>query len=65
MPNWLRSVGRALAKPCVRSIQVVQVWRERIRGRDELRQLDERTLQDVGLSRAQVLHEIDKWFWRA
>lgn len=36
----------------------------RRRGRRELRELDERLLRDVGLSREQALREADKPFWR-
>lgn len=36
----------------------------RRRGRRELRELDERLLRDVGISREQALREADKPFWR-
>jgi uncharacterized protein YjiS (DUF1127 family) len=39
-------------------------WRRRVRGRAELAALDDRTLRDIGLSRVDIWHEIDKPFWR-
>jgi len=40
-------------------------WRRRIEERDELARLDERSLHDIGLSRASVYAELRKPFWRA
>ncbi len=41
-----------------------RLWRELDRSRQQLAMLDDRQLKDIGLSRGQVLHEIDKPFWR-
>ena len=46
-----------------RVIGIVAVWRERIRYRDELSQLNERDWQDCGLSRSTAKFEISKRFW--
>jgi uncharacterized protein YjiS (DUF1127 family) len=43
--------------------QVVQ-WQERARSRHLLRQLDDRMLRDVGLSRCDVDRECAKHFWQ-
>lgn len=43
---------------------LVREWRRRARSRTELAALDDRTLRDIGLSRADVWSEIDKPFWR-
>jgi uncharacterized protein YjiS (DUF1127 family) len=43
--------------------QVVQ-WQERARSRHLLRQLDDRMLRDVGLSRCDVDRECTKHFWQ-
>jgi uncharacterized protein YjiS (DUF1127 family) len=43
--------------------QVVQ-WQERVRSRHLLRQLDDRMLRDVGLSRCDVDRECAKHFWQ-
>ena len=42
----------------------IREWRRRVRGRAELAALDDRTLRDIGLSRVDIWHEIDKPFWR-
>ena len=41
----------------------LRAWRLRTRQRDELAQLDERDLQDIGRSSADVYREAAKWFW--
>ena len=38
-------------------------WRRRVRGRSELARLDERELQDMGLSSTEAYREMAKWFW--
>lgn len=43
---------------------LVQVWVERAAQRRALAGLDDRTLQDIGLSRATAVGEADKPFWR-
>jgi uncharacterized protein YjiS (DUF1127 family) len=40
------------------------VWRERVRQRQALHDLDDRLLKDIGLTRDQVEAEWDKPFWR-
>ena len=39
-------------------------WSQRSRGRMQLAELDERMLADIGLTRADVAHEVAKPFWR-
>jgi uncharacterized protein YjiS (DUF1127 family) len=39
-------------------------WRERMRGRHLLQQLDDRMLRDVGLTRSDVDCECAKHFWQ-
>lgn len=39
-------------------------WQDRIRDRARLASLDERLLQDIGLSRADIDREISKPFWQ-
>jgi uncharacterized protein YjiS (DUF1127 family) len=43
---------------------LVRECRRRARSRAELAALDERTLRDIGLTRADVWAELDKPFWR-
>jgi uncharacterized protein YjiS (DUF1127 family) len=42
----------------------ILTWAERIRQRRALQALDEWVLKDIGLSRADVMHEYDKPFWQ-
>jgi uncharacterized protein YjiS (DUF1127 family) len=39
-------------------------WLERARGRRALLALDDWVLKDIGLTRADVMHESDKPFWQ-
>lgn len=42
----------------------VTAWRDRARERDVLAGLDERLLNDIGVTRADVMREVSKPFWR-
>ncbi len=58
--DWQAGVQRALA--------TLRLWVRRSLQRSELRALidnDDRFFRDIGLSRADVHYESDKWFWRA
>jgi uncharacterized protein YjiS (DUF1127 family) len=39
-------------------------WLDRVRQRRHLGELDDRLLRDIGLSRAEVEHEVSRPFWR-
>ena len=52
---WVALVG---------AVGLVREWRRRARSRAELAALDDRTLRDLGLTRADLWAEIDKPFWR-
>lgn len=54
---------RVRAAP-VGALGCIREWRRRARSRAELAALDDRTLRDIGLTRADVWAEIDKPFWR-
>ncbi len=41
------------------------MWRDRLRDRDQLAAFTERDLRDIGLTRADMLAEVAKPFWRA
>lgn len=45
--------------------ETLQLWRQRYRSRQQLAGWSERDLHDVGLSWSDVVHEVDKPFWRA
>ncbi|WP_082907906.1 DUF1127 domain-containing protein [Bradyrhizobium neotropicale] len=42
----------------------LQAWRERGRVRRQLAAMSERELQDIGASRSEISHELDKPVWR-
>jgi len=50
-PEWLRSA--------------MPLWCHRSRTRRALRQLDDRALADIGITRAQHTAECRRWFWQA
>jgi uncharacterized protein YjiS (DUF1127 family) len=39
-------------------------WQERARERHHLARLDEHMLRDIGISRADIMREVSKPFWR-
>ena len=42
----------------------LHVWRQRQQDRRQLAELTNRDLQDIGLSRSDVVYEAEKPFWR-
>jgi uncharacterized protein YjiS (DUF1127 family) len=48
-----------------RLVATVFDWRDRVRSRRLLAGMDERTLRDIGMSRATALHESGKPFWKS
>ncbi|MEL6979646.1 MAG: DUF1127 domain-containing protein [Pseudomonadota bacterium] len=65
----LASVGRANQPSALKQLlddpRVLVLWRFRSHSRAELRRMDDRALEDVGLSRETALEEARKPFWRA
>lgn len=57
-------LGRAVRAALMHAGALVLLWQTRARDRDILGGLSERTLRDVGLSRADVEHESRKPFWQ-
>ena len=62
-PISIRIFGR-LRRDAGELLRLLLVWQDRARQRHLLRRLDDRLLQDMGLSRADVEHEAVKPFWR-
>ncbi len=59
------SFGEILLEAATRAARTLLTWQERDRQRRALAQLDARMLKDIGLSRAEVVLELRKPFWRA
>lgn len=56
----IAALGRKLAR---NAVIVVRAWHERNRTRHRLAELDDRTLYDIGLTRAEARAESRKPFW--
>lgn len=63
--RWFDQGLAVLAAGARRLFGVLLTWQKRSRGRFELASLDERTLKDLGISRAERDWEVAKPFWRA
>lgn len=48
----------------VELFDVLLTWQQRAKDRRSLLELDDRLLRDIGLSRADILREAEKPFWR-
>jgi uncharacterized protein YjiS (DUF1127 family) len=55
---------RVLTTMAERALSRMLTWQERRLGRQLLRAMSDRALQDIGLTRAEVLRETRKPFWR-
>ena len=60
----LLALLRLLRQACGRAGGVIGEWRSRSRDRAKLAMLDDRMLRDIGVTRADVMYECDKPFWR-
>jgi uncharacterized protein YjiS (DUF1127 family) len=56
-PNLLGEAAR-------RIVYTLRLWRERVRGRNDLARLEERALRDIGLTPADRDFLVNKPFWR-
>jgi uncharacterized protein YjiS (DUF1127 family) len=43
----------------------LRLWQDRVSDRQQLRQLDQHVLRDIGITRLQAEAEANKPFWRA
>ena len=55
---------KGLSALIVKSTDTVLDWQDRARQRHRLGEMDDHLLRDIGLSRADLEHEIEKPFWR-
>jgi uncharacterized protein YjiS (DUF1127 family) len=56
---------RSAAVRLRQSMDTLRLWRERARGRQQLRTFDDHLLRDIGITRLQAEAEANKPFWRA
>jgi uncharacterized protein YjiS (DUF1127 family) len=63
-PAGHRSFERA-ASGLRHALDTLALWRQRARGRRQLRTFDAHLLRDIGVTRLQAQAEADKPFWRA
>jgi uncharacterized protein YjiS (DUF1127 family) len=54
----------AASRLAVGGFGALLAWGRRLRERGQLAVLDDRALADIGLTRADIMHEIDKRFWQ-
>jgi uncharacterized protein YjiS (DUF1127 family) len=59
-----RDCGQPAAPYWRRTLALLRTWRQRVRGRDALARLDDRSLRDIGVTRCDALREANKPFWR-
>lgn len=64
--QWMGSIfaQKSTCRPQIRLADTVLGWFERTRQRHALARMDTRMLADMGISRADALHEAEKPFWR-
>ena len=60
LPSPLDVLGEAAR----RTIVTARLWRERVRGRNDLARLDARMLDDIGLTPSDRDFLVNKPFWR-
>jgi uncharacterized protein YjiS (DUF1127 family) len=48
----------------VKVLNTLSIWGARSRERQQLSELNDRMLEDIGLTRAQVAVEVGKYFWQ-
>jgi uncharacterized protein YjiS (DUF1127 family) len=53
-----------IAPLAAQSVATLRLWRRRMREREALARWDDRDLRDAGITRAEILNEIAKPFWR-
>jgi uncharacterized protein YjiS (DUF1127 family) len=62
--SWIAAGITLLAGDVARVFEILKVWQQRNTGRIRLRDIDERMLRDIGITRQDALREFNKPFWR-
>jgi len=62
--HGVQSVLRNIDAGLLAAVDITFGWHRRISDRNALRTMDDRLLKDIGLSQADVEHEVSKPFWR-
>ena len=57
-------LGIDIRRLFVRAIQLPRLWGQRRRQRQDLAELDDHSLRDIGITRQAAALETDKPFWR-
>ena len=71
VPGWVLApaprghLSRTARNRLHQGLDTLRLWRERARGRRQLRTFDDPLLRDNGITRLQAEAEADKPFWRA
>ena len=63
--SWLKSGVRLFVADFAKLVDVLASWQRRVRERNQLAQMSDHILKDVGLNRVDIEAEIRKSFWRA
>ena len=64
MTQHMSNVYAYMSGAPLRVMDALARWQERSRSRRALLQLDDRSLSDIGVSRADAVHEAQTPFWR-
>ena len=62
--SFLRQAADRFGDAVRRLLDTLELWRERVRARNELARLDLRALRDIGLSPSERDFLVNKPFWR-
>ena len=62
--QWLETGFRKAVRDLLELLEMVAVWSQRSRERRQLMTLDDRMLQDIGVSRSDAWREFEKPVWR-
>lgn len=60
-----QSLAAGLFPVLSRAVEAPIDWLERRRDRHQLAALSDAMLKDIGITRADAEHEVDKYFWQA